>query len=107
MGSTVYQYYMLQGGGHKGIFFTKILFHTSISECGFFLGIFSKRFHCQTGACKIDFSPVLLYPARHILLRSIWGAAVRDVAKGVIAERTYIMYVERLPYDSCLHRLES
>ena len=36
-------------------FFTKILFLTSISECGFLLVIFSERFHCQTGACKIDY----------------------------------------------------
>ena len=89
------------------VFFTKILFLTSISECGLFLGIFSEQFHYQTGACKIDFSPVLLHPARRILLQSIWGVALRDVPKGVIAECTYIMYVERLPYDSCLHRLES
>ena len=58
-----------------------------ISDCGFFLGIFSEQFHFQTGACKVDFSPVLLRPARRILLRSIWGVAL---PKGVIAERTYI-----------------
>ena len=69
--------------------------------------IFSERFHCQTGACKINFSPVLLRPVRRILLWSIWGAALRDVPKGVIAECTYIMYVARRHYDSCLHRLES
>ena len=59
--------------------------------------IFSEWFHCQTGTYKIEFSPVLLRPARRIPLRSIWGGALRDVAKGMIAERTYIMYVERLP----------
>ena len=69
--------------------------------------IFSERFHCQTGACKIDFSPILFCPARRILLQSILGAALREVPKGVIAERTYIMYVARLPYNSCLHHLES
>ena len=68
---------------------------------------FSERFHCQRGTCKIDILPVLLRPARRILLRSIWGTALRDIVKGVIAEHTYSIYVERLPYNSCLHRLES
>ena len=88
-------------------FFHLILFLRPRNECTIFLRIFSEWFHCQTGTCKIDYSPVLLCPARRILLRSIWGAALRDVPKGVIAERMYIMYVARLPYDSCLHRLES
>ena len=86
--------------------FIEILFHTFISDRGFFLGSYSEQFRCQTGACKIDFSPILLRPARLILLRSIWSAALRHVPKGVIAERTYIIYVARLPYDSSLHRLE-
>ena len=99
----------IKGGGHgikRFYFFHLILFLRPRNECTIFLRIFSERFHCQTGACKI-FSPVLLRPVRRILLRSIWGAALRDIPKGVIAERTYIMYVARLPYDSCLHRLES
>ena len=32
------------------------------------------------------------------MLQLIWVVALRDVLKGVIAEYTYIMYVERLPY---------
>ena len=62
-------------------FFHRILFPMPRNECTIFLRFFSERFHCQTGACKIDFSPVLLHPARRILLRSIWGMALRDAAK--------------------------
>ena len=35
------------------------------------------------------------------------GWASRDVIKGTIAEPVYIMYGERLPCGSFLHRLES
>ena len=72
----------------------------------YFLRIFSERLDCQTGAGKIDFSPVLLCPARCILLRLIWGEAFHDIIKVTLAEHTYILYGERLPDDSCLHCLE-
>ena len=35
------------------------------------------------------------------------GWALRDVIEGTIAEPAYIMYGERLPCGSFLHRLES
>ena len=65
----------------------------SSSECVLFLRIFNKRFHYQTGTCKIDFSPVLLRPARRIQSWSILGGALCDVIRGKIAERACIHYV--------------
>ena len=69
----------LKGGGHV------ILFLRSRNESTIFLRIFSERFHCQTGTCIIDFSPILFRPARRSLLRSIWGVT-----------RLYVKYIEWL-----------
>ena len=67
----------------------------------FFLEFLANGFIAKQVHVKSTFH-VLFRLTRCILLRSIWGATLRDVPKGVIAERTYIMYVARLPYDSCL-----
>ena len=99
MGLDKYSLLVKGRGKWKKNFFTKILLLRLVS-----VDFLANGFHYQTGACKIDLSPVLLGPARRIQLQLIWGAALRDIVKGAIAERTYIMYVERLP---CLHRLES
>ena len=71
----------------------------------FFLGFLANGFIAKQAHVKSTFRSA--QQGSIILLLSIWGAALCDVAKGVITERTYIMYVVRLPYDSCLHRLES
>ena len=58
-----------------------------------FFRIFNEHYHCQTGACKIDFSPILLRPARYILLRLIWGTALHDIIKGQSARTLHMWRV--------------
>ena len=92
----------LKGGGNGD--FHLILFLRSSSGCR----IFSRCFHCQTGACRSTFT--CFAPSSKAYPVAVdWGGALRDFTKGTIADRVYIMYGERLPYSSYmyLYRLES
>ena len=76
----------------------------TISECGFLILV--NGFIAKEAPVKSTFTRIAP-PSKAHPVAVDWGTALRDIAKGVIAEHTYSINVERLPYDSCLHRLES
>ena len=77
---------------NKNFFFTKILFLTSLVCVDFFLEFLANGFN----TCKIDFSPVLLHPARNILLRLIWGTALRQYLPNNAVGHRYVLTLQYL-----------
>ena len=65
----------------------------SSSECGFFLRIFWRT--CLLPNRHLTFHPYCSTQQGASCCHQSWGEALRDVIKGTIAERTYIMYVRR------------